>query len=56
MEAVYTPLSGVDPVTNDRVLKIIERVIEKVVRVEISDGRIYVGLLISVDQTKALFI
>ncbi len=56
MEAAYAPLSGITQITQPNVLALIDKVIEKVVRVEIYDGRIYIGLLMSCDQQRCLFI
>lgn len=41
--------SGIQPIENKEVLAVIERVIEKIVRVQVSDGREYIGILQSVD-------
>ncbi len=46
----YLVKDGITPITNTEVNQTINRVIEKVVRVEVSDGRIYVGILMAVDQ------
>ena len=56
MELKYEPLSGISEVTNPDILQVIDRVIEKVVRVEVSDGRTFIGLLMSCDQQRCLFI
>ena len=45
----YEPLNGIYPIENEETLKLVEKVIEKIVRVEVSDGRIYLGLLMSCD-------
>ena len=41
----YEPLSGITPIEDEAALKLVDRVIEKIVRVQISDGRIYLGIL-----------
>ena len=46
----YLVKDGITSITNTKVNQTINRVIEKVVRVEVSDGRIYVGILMAVDQ------
>ena len=46
----YVVKDGITPITNSTVNQTISRVIEKIVRVEVSDGRIYVGMLMAVDQ------
>ena len=45
----YEPLSGVSLIQDEAVLQLVDKVIEKIVRVQISDGRIYLGILQSVD-------
>ena len=39
-----------------KVLALIDKVIDKMVRVTVSDGREYLGRLQCVDQTKAVFV
>ncbi len=56
MEIKYEAASGIAPVTNPDTLAVIERVIEKVCRVEVSDGRTFIGLLMSCDQQRCLFL
>lgn len=48
--------SGIDAVTDQHALNVINKVIDKIVRIEVSDGRIYLGKLMAVDQTKTVFI
>ena len=45
----YEPLSGITPLEEEAALKLVDRVIEKIVRVQISDGRTFLGILMSVD-------
>ena len=47
---------GIEAVTNDRAQAVVNKVIDKLVRVSVSDGRIYLGKLMAVDQTKTLFV
>ena len=39
-----------------KTLDVIDKVIDKLVRVTVSDGRIYLGKLMCVDQTKTVFV
>ena len=48
--------NGIEKVTDPRALALIDKVIQKLVRVTVADGRVYLGLLMSVDQTKTVFI
>ena len=48
--------SGIDEVTDKKVLDVVEKVIDKIARVTVSDGRIYLGKLMCVDQTKTVFL
>ena len=48
--------SGIDAVTDERALTVIDKVIDKLVRVSVSDGRLYLGKLMAIDQTKTVFI
>ena len=48
--------SGIVEVTDQKTLDIIEKVIDKMARVTVSDGRVFLGKLMSVDQTKAVFL
>ena len=41
--------SGIESVTDEHALKVIEKVIDKVIRVQVTDGRQYIGKLMSVD-------
>ena len=41
----YEPLSGITPLEDEAALRLVDRVIEKIVRVQITDGRIYLGIL-----------
>ena len=52
----HPQLDGIKPVTDDKVKTLIDKVIDKIVRVEVSDGRIYLGILKSVDKTKTIFV
>ena len=52
----YEPLSGVTPLEEEAALKLVDRVIEKIVRVQISDGRTFLGILMSVDQQRTVYI
>lgn len=56
MEKQHTKLNGLDLVTDPKVLALIDRVIDKIVRIKVSDGRVYVGMLKSIDQTKSVFV
>ena len=49
-------ISGIEDVTDERVRAVINKVIDKVVRITVSDGRIYLGKLMSIDQTRTAFI
>lgn len=49
MTARYEVKSGVEVPTNDHAQEVISKVIEKIVRVEVSDGRVFIGKLMSVD-------
>ena len=40
---------GIEEVTDERAKQVIDKVIDKVVRVTVSDGRVYLGKLMSVD-------
>ena len=42
--------------TDKKIIDVIEKVIDKLVRVTVSDGRIYLGKLMCVDQTKTVFL
>ena len=42
--------------TDKKTLDVIDKVIDKLVRVTVSDGRIYLGKLMCVDQTKTVFV
>ena len=48
--------SGVEEVKDERAKAIIDKVIDKLVRVTVADGRVYLGKLMAVDQTKTLFV
>ena len=48
----HPQLDGIQKVTDEKVNALIDKVIEKIVRVEVSDGRIFLGILKSVDKTK----
>ena len=48
--------SGIQSVKSETALKLIDRVIGKLVRVTLTDERIYLGRLMSVDQTRAVFL
>ena len=52
----HPQLNGIDAVSDERALTIIDKVIDKLVRVSVSDGRVYLGKLMAVDQTKTVFI
>ena len=52
----HPQLDGIKPVTDDKVNALIDKVIDKIVRVKVSDGRIYLGILKSVDKTKTIFV
>ena len=52
----HPQLSGIEPVFEERASAVIDKVIDKLVRVQVSDSRIYLGRLMAVDQTKAVFI
>jgi small nuclear ribonucleoprotein (snRNP)-like protein len=52
----YAVKDGIAPITNSTVNEFISRVIDRIVRVEVSDGRIYVGMLMCVDQQRTLFV
>ena len=41
----YEPLSGVSLIQDEAVLQLVDKVVEKIVRVQISDGRTYLGIL-----------
>ncbi len=41
--------SGITPIEKAEIQAVISKTIEKIVRVEVSDGRVYLGLLMSVD-------
>ena len=41
--------NGIQKVTDPRALAMIDKVITKLVRVTVTDGRVYLGLLTSVD-------
>ena len=45
----YEPLSGITPLEDEAAIKLVDLVIDKIVRVQISDGRTYLGILMSVD-------
>ena len=49
-------ISGIEDVADERVRAVINKVIDKVVRITVSDGRIYLGKLMSIDQTRTAFI
>ena len=49
-------MSGIDPVEGGSAKTVIDKVIDKIVRITVSDGRIYLGRLMAVDQTKTVFI
>ena len=56
-QAVAHPqMSGIDPVEGGSAKTVIDKVIDKIVRITVSDGRIYLGRLMAVDQTKTVFI
>ena len=42
--------------TDERARAVINKVIDKVVRLTVSDDRIYLGKLMSVDQTRTVFL
>ncbi len=46
----------IEEVTDKKALAVIDKVIEKIVRVTVTDGRVYLGQLMAVDQTKSVFI
>jgi small nuclear ribonucleoprotein (snRNP)-like protein len=48
--------SGIEPIENKEVLAVVDKVIEKIVRVQVSDGREYVGILQSVDQAGTVYV
>ena len=48
--------SGIHEVKDEKMLAVIDKVIDKLVRVTVSDGRIYLGKLMCVDQTKTVFL
>ena len=52
----HPQLDGIQKVTDEKVNALIDKVIEKIVRVEVTDGRIFLGMLKSVDKTKTIFI
>ena len=41
--------SGIDEVKDQKTIALIDKVIDKVVRVTVSDGRVYLGKLMCVD-------
>jgi len=45
----HPQLNGIDKVTDPRALAMVDKVIEKLVRVTVVDGRVYIGTLMSVD-------
>ena len=48
--------SGIDTVNSETALAVIDKVIDKMVRVTVTDGRIFLGKLMAVDQTKTVFV
>ena len=48
--------SGVEEVKDERAKAVIDKVIDKLVRVTVADGRVYLGKLMAVDQTRTLFV
>lgn len=54
----YVVKSGIQPLDPDQTKQqaVIAKVIGKIVRVTVTDNRVFVGKLLSVDQTKALFV
>ena len=48
--------SGVEEVKDERAKALIDKVIDKLVRVTVADGRVYLGKLMAVDQTRTLFV
>ena len=52
----HPQISGIQEVTDERAKAVIDKVIDKLVRVTVADGRVYLGKLMAVDQTKTLFV
>ena len=52
----HPQLDGISEITDKKVLAAIDKVIEKIVRVSVQDGRVFIGILKCVDQTKTLFV
>ena len=55
-DGTHPQISGVLPVEDSKVNQLIDKVIDKIVRVTVSDGRIYLGILKSIDKTKTIFV
>jgi small nuclear ribonucleoprotein (snRNP)-like protein len=47
---------GIEGGLNEKAREIVSKTVEKIVRVEVSDGRKYIGMLTCVDQQKAIFV
>lgn len=52
----HPQMSGITEVTDAGAQSIIDKVIDKLVRVTVADGRVYLGKLMSVDQTRTVFV
>ena len=49
-------MSGIEDVSDSRAQTVIDKVIGKLVRVTVADGRLYLGTLMAVDQTRTVFV
>lgn len=55
-EERHPQLSGIEDVSDSRAQTVIDKVIGKLVRVTVADGRLYLGTLMAVDQTRTVFV
>ena len=52
----HPQIAGIESVSDEKAKKVIDKVIDKIVRVDVMDGRTYLGILKGVDQTKTIFV